>query len=64
MLRLLGFTGEATRVEDATAQVLAGGAVRTADLGGSATTEEVADAVISALRSQAPARTSETGGTR
>jgi tartrate dehydrogenase/decarboxylase / D-malate dehydrogenase len=34
MLRQLGFMNEATRVEDAIAQVLADGAVRTSDLGG------------------------------
>jgi len=62
MLRHLGLADEAARVEDAIAQVLADGAVRTGDLGGTASTTEVADAVISALRT--PARTSETGGTR
>jgi tartrate dehydrogenase/decarboxylase / D-malate dehydrogenase len=50
MLRHLGLGDEAARVEQAVAQVLADGAVRTADLGGSATTGEVADAVIEALR--------------
>jgi tartrate dehydrogenase/decarboxylase / D-malate dehydrogenase len=50
MLRHLGLGDEAARVEQAVAQVLADGAVRTADLGGSATTGEVADAVIQALR--------------
>jgi isocitrate/isopropylmalate dehydrogenase len=50
MLRHLGLGDEATRVEQAMTRVLADGAVRTADLGGSATTEEVADAVIAALR--------------
>lgn len=64
MLRHLGFANEATRVEDAIEQVLAAGAVRTGDLGGSASTDEVADAVISALRAPAPARTSDTGGIR
>jgi tartrate dehydrogenase/decarboxylase / D-malate dehydrogenase len=34
MLRQLGFMNEATRVEDAIAQVLGHGAVRTSDLGG------------------------------
>lgn len=62
MLRHLGFADEATRVEDAIARVLDDGVVRTRDLGGSASTEEVADAVISALRAPAPARTSEMGG--
>ena len=50
MLRHLGLGDEAARVEQAVARVLADGAVRTADLGGSATTGEVADAVIEALR--------------
>lgn len=50
MLRDLGLGDEASRVEDAVAAVLADGAVRTADLGGTASTEEVADAVIAALR--------------
>lgn len=50
MLRHLGLGDEAARVEQAVARVLADGAVRTADLGGSATTGEVADAVIDALR--------------
>jgi tartrate dehydrogenase/decarboxylase/D-malate dehydrogenase len=64
MLRHLGLANEAARVEDAIEQVLADGVVRTGDLGGNASTEEVADAVISALRAPAPARTSEMGGTR
>lgn len=50
MLRDLGLQDEASRLEDAVAAVLADGAVRTADLGGTASTEEVADAVIDALR--------------
>ena len=54
MLRHLGLTGEAARVEQAIADVLADGAVRTADLGGSASTDEVADAVISALHAADP----------
>jgi tartrate dehydrogenase/decarboxylase/D-malate dehydrogenase len=62
MLRHLGLGAEAARVEDAIAQVLADGAVRTADLGGSASTDEVADAVIGALRAAAPAH--EAGGSR
>ncbi len=62
MLRHLGLASEATRVEDAIGQVLADGAARTADLGGSASTEEVAAAVISALRAQPRARTNETEG--
>jgi tartrate dehydrogenase/decarboxylase/D-malate dehydrogenase len=62
MLRHLGLASEAARVEDAIGQVLASGAARTADLGGSASTEDVADAVISALRAQPPARTSERNG--
>jgi tartrate dehydrogenase/decarboxylase / D-malate dehydrogenase len=50
MLRDVGLEDEASRVEDAVAAVLADGDVRTADLGGTASTEEVADAVIDALR--------------
>ena len=50
MLRHLGLGDEAARVEQAVTRVLADGVVRTADLGGSATTGEVADAVIEALR--------------
>lgn len=50
MLRDVGLEDEASRVEDAVAAVLADGEVRTADLGGTASTEEVADAVIDALR--------------
>jgi tartrate dehydrogenase/decarboxylase / D-malate dehydrogenase len=64
MLRHLGLDDEAARVEAAITRVLADGAVRTADLGGCASTEEVADAVISALRATAPAPATETGGTR
>jgi tartrate dehydrogenase/decarboxylase / D-malate dehydrogenase len=63
MLRQLGLIDEAGRVEQAVAQVLADGAVRTADLGGSASTDEVADAVISALRGTA-ASASELGDNR
>jgi tartrate dehydrogenase/decarboxylase / D-malate dehydrogenase len=62
MLRHLGLAGEAARVDDAIGQVLADGAARTADLGGSASTEEIADAVISALRAQPQARTNERKG--
>ena len=62
MLRDLGLADEATRVEQAMAQVLADGVVRTADLGGSASTEEVADAVISALRAPAAASSSDLVG--
>ena len=64
MLRHLGLADEAARVEQAIDQVLADGVVRTADLGGSASTEEVADAVISALRAPAAAPASDLGGSR
>ncbi|MBO0806812.1 MAG: tartrate dehydrogenase [Actinobacteria bacterium] len=63
MLRHLGLAAEADRVEAAVFQVLADGVVRTGDLGGSASTDDVADAVISALRAAARARTDETGDT-
>src|SRR5487761_788275 len=62
MLRHLGLNDEALRVEEATATVLADGAVRTSDLGGTASTEEVADAVISALRAPQLASVSGAGG--
>jgi tartrate dehydrogenase/decarboxylase / D-malate dehydrogenase len=53
MLRHLGEAEAAARVETAVAEVTARGDIVTADLGGSATTTEVADAVI---------RRQETGG--
>lgn len=49
MLRDLGLCDEADRVEGAIAAVLSDGAARTADLGGTASTDEMADAVIDAL---------------
>ena len=64
MLRHLGLTEEAARVEQAVTSVLADTTVRTADLGGSASTEEVADAVISALRAPAAVPGSDLGGSR
>lgn len=64
MLRHLGLTQEAARVEQAVTTVLADAAVRTGDLGGSASTEEVADAVISALRAPAAVPGSDLGGSR
>lgn len=53
MLRHLGLAKEAARVEEAVVRVLADGVVRSRDLGGQASTEEVADAVIAALRTPA-----------
>lgn len=41
---------EARRIEDAVRRVLDSG-IRTADLGGKATTSEVGDAIVAALRS-------------
>ncbi|MEB3329337.1 MAG: isocitrate/isopropylmalate family dehydrogenase [Candidatus Sericytochromatia bacterium] len=48
MLRYLGLHGQADRVEAALRQVLADG-VRTRDLGGTATTEAFAEAIVAAL---------------
>lgn len=63
MLRHLGLAAEADRVEAAIERVLADGVVRTGDLGGQASTEDVADAVIDALRSPATAVARDMGGT-
>lgn len=49
MLRHLGESQAADRVMGAVAQVLAAGELRTADLGGAATTEQFADAVIAQM---------------
>jgi isocitrate dehydrogenase (NAD+) len=49
LLRHLGERDAATAVERAVDDVLGEGAVRTADLGGTSTTREVADAVVAAL---------------
>jgi isocitrate dehydrogenase (NAD+) len=49
LLRHLGEHDAATAVERAVDDVLEEGAVRTADLGGTSTTREVADAVVAAL---------------
>jgi len=49
MVRHLGKLEEAARVERAVDQVLAKGAVRTPDLGGTATTGQYTDALIQAL---------------
>lgn len=50
MLDHLGASEAAQQVERAVASVLAGGRVRTPDLGGHSTTEEVTDAVLEKLR--------------
>lgn len=55
MLRHLGEVASADRVEEAVSDVLADGSVRTGDLGGSATSAEVTDAIIRALGGQASA---------
>ncbi|HEY6057130.1 MAG TPA: isocitrate/isopropylmalate family dehydrogenase, partial [Candidatus Limnocylindrales bacterium] len=55
MLRHLGEVAAAERVETATRGVIAEGAATTYDLGGSAGTSDMADAVIDRLRSAAPA---------
>ncbi|MGA9775689.1 MAG: tartrate dehydrogenase [Candidatus Dormiibacterota bacterium] len=49
MLDHLGLGPAAARVRQAVAEVTAGGTVLTGDLGGTASTEEVADAVVGAL---------------
>jgi tartrate dehydrogenase/decarboxylase/D-malate dehydrogenase len=49
MLRHLGERAAASAVEAAVDAVLAGGVVRTPDLGGSSSTMEVAEAVAGAL---------------
>ncbi|HLQ62246.1 MAG TPA: tartrate dehydrogenase [Candidatus Acidoferrales bacterium] len=49
MLRHLGDEDGATRIEAAIEKVTAQGAVLTADLGGSASTQEVGDAIVKAL---------------
>jgi tartrate dehydrogenase/decarboxylase/D-malate dehydrogenase len=49
MLDHLGATEAAAQVEQAVADVLAGGRVRTADLGGHSSTVEVTDAVLEKL---------------
>ena len=53
MLRHLGEAAAAKRVVDAVTYVLASGRVRTRDLGGSATTTDVRDAVVAALHGDA-----------
>jgi tartrate dehydrogenase/decarboxylase/D-malate dehydrogenase len=50
MLRHLGYDAEAGRVEHAIETVCAEGRVLTGDLGGTATTAEVGDALVGALR--------------
>lgn len=49
MLRHLGEVGAANRIETATNAVIAGGAVRTPDMGGNATTDEMVRAIIEAF---------------
>jgi tartrate dehydrogenase/decarboxylase/D-malate dehydrogenase len=49
MLRHLGYDDAAKAVEDAMEKVIGDRGIKTPDLGGSATTEEVATAVVSAL---------------
>jgi isocitrate/isopropylmalate dehydrogenase len=50
MLEWLGETDRAARIENAVAAVVAQGAVRTYDMGGSATTSDMADAVVDVLK--------------
>ena len=49
MLDHLGLAGAAKRVRDAVAKVLAEGKVKTPDLGGTATTTQMGDAVLAAV---------------
>jgi isocitrate dehydrogenase (NAD+) len=49
LLRHVAETEAAIRVERAVDEVLAGGRVRTADLGGTSSTDQVADAIVAAL---------------
>ncbi|MGC8794235.1 MAG: isocitrate/isopropylmalate family dehydrogenase, partial [Bryobacteraceae bacterium] len=49
MLEWLGETERAARIEQAVARVIAEGKVRTYDMGGNATTREMAEAVCRAL---------------
>ena len=49
MLRHLGELSAAVAVETAVDAVLRGGTVRTADLGGSSSTGEIAEAIVAAL---------------
>jgi len=51
MLRYLGESESADRLESAVQGILAGGTVRTGDLGGQATTRQFTDAVLDALAS-------------
>jgi tartrate dehydrogenase/decarboxylase/D-malate dehydrogenase len=52
LLRHVGEEGAARSVESAVDRVLSEGAVRTPDLGGTASTTEVAEAVVAAMRSE------------
>lgn len=47
MLEWLGYVEQARSVEDAVCRVLSEGKIRTADIGGSSTTSEVGDAIVS-----------------
>ena len=63
MLDHLGMTEAAREVEAAVAAVLAEGKVRTPDLGGTSSTEEVTDAVLEKLDLVAKEAAESTGGT-
>jgi isocitrate dehydrogenase (NAD+) len=54
MLRHLGERTAAQRIVDATAAVLAAGRVRTRDLGGTASTTDVRDAIVAVVQGGAP----------
>ena len=54
MLQHIGETDAATRVRSALYRVLAAGAVRTGDLGGTASTTEFAEAIIRSLDDTVP----------
>lgn len=55
MLEWLGETEKASRIDHAVAEVVARGEVRTYDMGGTATTSAMADAVAEAVRTPVPA---------
>ena len=59
MLRHFGLDAEADRLEDVIAEVTGAG-VKTRDIGGTATTDEVTDAIVAALQKSPAARLSRT----
>jgi homoisocitrate dehydrogenase len=49
LLDHLGYSNEANKIKDAVDQVLVKGTILTPDLGGKSTTDQVTNAIISAL---------------